>query len=222
MAFTSYLKKWNAPHIHKMEYVHCFITNFLPVLYLVVSEFFLWHLRGWALTPLGRDLTLLPRHSSTLHPHWASVLPALGPSVVPQLMSLCPHEWPPLCVFVCLFVCFECVTLPWNSLCKPGWPPTHRHSPASTSRVLGVKAWATNAYLFLITCLSLGMELRGQLSRVCSPSTVWETRIELRVSGLVASPFTHEALHIQRHTHRYMQIHVQAHTDIHSHTQTHT
>ncbi|EDL88419.1 rCG61286, isoform CRA_a [Rattus norvegicus] len=31
----------------------------------------------------------------------------------------------------------------WNSLCRPGWLLTHRDTPASASRVLGLKACTT-------------------------------------------------------------------------------
>ena len=35
------------------------------------------------------------------------------------------------------------------TLCRPGWPQTHRDPPASTSRVLGLKVCATTAWLVL-------------------------------------------------------------------------
>jgi hypothetical protein len=36
--------------------------------------------------------------------------------------------------------------LSWNSLCRPGWPHTHRDLPASASRVMG---------LFIVFCFVL-------------------------------------------------------------------
>lgn len=40
--------------------------------------------------------------------------------------------------------------LVWNSLCKPGWPPTHRDMPAFASRVLGLKVCTTTLSLYFI------------------------------------------------------------------------
>ena len=39
--------------------------------------------------------------------------------------------------------------LSWNSFCRPGWPQTHRDQPASTHRVLGLKACVPIAQLGL-------------------------------------------------------------------------
>ncbi|XP_052602772.1 mitochondrial carrier protein SCaMC-3L isoform X4 [Peromyscus californicus insignis] len=61
---------------------------------------------------------------------------------------------PSATLFVCLFVCFGFSRqgfsvlfwwVSWISLCRPGWPQTHRDPPGSASRVLGLKACATNA-----------------------------------------------------------------------------
>lgn len=41
------------------------------------------------------------------------------------------------------FLFLSCSWLPWNLLCTPGWPETHRGLPTFASRVLGLKASAT-------------------------------------------------------------------------------
>ena len=43
-----------------------------------------------------------------------------------------------------LFVFRDMVSLARNSLCRQGWPRTHRDLPASASQVLGSKACATS------------------------------------------------------------------------------
>ena len=56
------------------------------------------------------------------------------------------------CLFVFenrLFVCVQS-WLSWNSLCRPGWPLTHRDLLASAFQVLGLKACTTISSLNLI------------------------------------------------------------------------
>jgi hypothetical protein len=51
---------------------------------------------------------------------------------------------------------FLCVSLAdlKLSLCRPGWPRTHRDSPASASRVLELKVYAAMTTIITTTCLS--------------------------------------------------------------------
>ena len=46
---------------------------------------------------------------------------------------------------------------PGTSSCRPGWPRTHRDSPASAFRALGLKVWATTSWLELFNTPSLVM-----------------------------------------------------------------
>jgi hypothetical protein len=60
----------------------------------------------------------------------------------------------------------------WNSLCRPDWPQTHRHPPASAPQVLRLKvcAWINDILEFLkredMTTL---YELRNQGNLLCWP-----------------------------------------------------
>jgi hypothetical protein len=97
------------------------------------------------------------------------------PSFETRFLCLCGPGWPEihrsspgsifvlsfLFLFVCLFVCFRDRVF----LYSPGCPGTHfvdlaglelRNPPASASRVLGLKAWATKpgCFVFLI-CMSV-------------------------------------------------------------------
>lgn len=57
---------------------------------------------------------------------------------------------------------FLCVTeswLPWNSLCRSGWPQTHRNPPPSASQVVGPtprysKTHLRESFKLLSVCLS--------------------------------------------------------------------
>ena len=52
---------------------------------------------------------------------------------------------------------FLCVALAaWNSLCRPGWPWTHRDPIASVSQVLGLKVCATTAWYPVFFCVVYG------------------------------------------------------------------
>ena len=51
-----------------------------------------------------------------------------------------------LLFFVSVCVCCVVLSCP-GTLCKPGWPQTHRDLPASASQVLGLKVCTTIARL---------------------------------------------------------------------------
>ena len=76
------------------------------------------------------------------------------------------------------------IALPgWNSLCRLGWPETHRDLPASASRTLGLKACATTVQLFFLITKKKSLILSHIFSHL-QPCAACRLDMPLRILGV--------------------------------------